>query len=89
MCVSTRLNPSLHLLLPQLCVSEFCDAIRCTLSLSNSIFLILAVYRSPRANPVEDDRHFIQALNFVSQLEPDVFMLTISPDKHLLCIYWL
>ncbi len=32
MYVSTRLNPSLHLLLPEMSASEFFDAILCTLS---------------------------------------------------------
>ncbi len=89
MYVSTQFNSSLHLLPTQMRASEFFDANLYKLSFNVSAFPIRAVYRSPRANPDEDDRHFIRALNFVSQLEPDVFMLAISPDKHLLCIYWL
>ncbi len=48
---------------------EFIDTIFCPLPFNNSVFLILAVYRSPRANPGEDDSHLIRAVNFVSQFE--------------------
>ncbi len=71
MHVSTQLNPSLNLIHPQMSASEFFDAIPCTSPLNNLVIPILAIFRSPRANPEKDDSHLTRALKFVSQLEPE------------------